>query len=178
MSAAAERVTVSEDGTVRIIRSPKRKRSVSARMVKGVLELRIPSWMGRAEEGKWVAEMQGRFARKKTSDSVDLDERCVALARRFDLPTPTSVRWVTNQNGRWGSCTPADRAIRISDRLAGLPTWVLDYVLVHEMCHLRHSNHGLAFWTMVNRYPRTERARGYLMAIGIGEGSDDSDPAD
>jgi Protein of unknown function DUF45 len=162
--------------TVRVIRSTKRKRGVSARMVEGVMELRIPSWMSKADEAKWVAEMQGRFARKGASDQTDLVARSTDLARRFDLPKPKTIRWVTNQQSRWGSCTPADGSIRISDRLAGMPSWVLDYVLVHEMSHLRHANHGRAFWTLVNRYPRTERARGYLMAKGIGEGAgDDAD---
>ena len=50
-------------------------------------------------------------------------------------------------------------------RAATLPDWVLDYLLVHELSHLEHSDHGPAFHEMENRYPLTERARGYLMAL-------------
>ena len=78
-----------------------------------------------------------------------------------------SVRWVTNQEkSRWGSCTPSTGAIRLSHRLAGLPPFVIEYVLVHELAHLVHASHGPEFWALVNRYPKTERARGYLMALG------------
>jgi predicted metal-dependent hydrolase len=59
--------------------------------------------------------------------------------------------------------------IRISRRAAGLPEWVRDYLLVHELAHLEHADHGPAFWELVERYPLTERARGYLMAIDHGE---------
>ena len=38
---------------------------------------------------------------------------------------------------------------------------------MHELAHLIEANHGPRFWKVVNRYPRTERARGYLMAIGL-----------
>src|SRR3979490_1254232 len=55
---------------------------------------------------------------------------------------PVSVRWVDNQNGRWGSCTPADRTIRISDRIQSFPEWVVDYVLLHELSHLVVANHN------------------------------------
>ena len=54
---------------------------------------------------------------------------------------PASVRWVTNQNARWGSCTPGDRTIRLSDRLQQMPGWVVDYVLVHELAHLLEAGH-------------------------------------
>jgi predicted metal-dependent hydrolase len=37
---------------------------------------------------------------------------------------------------------------------------------VHELAHLVHASHGPEFWALVNRYPKTERARGYLMALG------------
>src|SRR5690606_2139426 len=80
-----------------------------------------------------------------------------------------SVRYVTNQNSRFGSCTPADGTIRLSHRLATMPVWVRDYVLVHELAHLVEANHGPRFWKLVNRYPLTERARGYLMAVGLEE---------
>ena len=48
------------------------------------------------------------------------------------LAVPESVRWVSNQRSRWGSCTPRDRTIRLSERLQRMPEWVIDYVIVHE----------------------------------------------
>lgn len=158
---------------VRVIRSDKRRRTISARMVNGVMELRIPARTSAAEEKRWIAEMLGRFQRKKATDRVDLMSRAKSLATQLELPVPDSIRWVTNQEQRWGSCTPVDRTIRISDKLVGAPLWVLDYVIVHEMAHLRYANHGPRFWSLVNRYPKTERARGYLMALGNSEDTDD-----
>jgi predicted metal-dependent hydrolase len=74
---------------------------------------------------------------------------------------------VDNQEWRWGSCTPADGAVRISSRVAAEPSWVLDYVIVHELAHLDAPSHDAAFWQIVNRYPKAERARGFLMARGL-----------
>ncbi len=85
------------------------------------------------------------------------------------------IKWVTNQEKRYGSCTPSTATIRISDRVASLPLWVLDYVLVHELAHLVEANHSARFWKLVAKYPLAERARGYLMAIGL-EG--DAGPGD
>ena len=156
--------------STRVIRSAKRRKTVGARLVGGVVEVTIPSWMSKAEEARWVEEMSRRFTRARTSAEVDLAGRARDLSRRYSLPAPASIRWVDNQLGRWGSCTPADGTIRISNRLAGMPLWVLDYVLVHELAHLRHPDHSKAFWAAVARYPRTERARGYLMGAGLDEG--------
>lgn len=71
---------------------------------------------------------------------------------------------MTNQSQRWGSCTPDHGTIRLSDRLAGFPDWVVDYVIVHELAHLVELGHTARFWTLVNRYPMSERARGFLIA--------------
>lgn len=89
----------------------------------------------------------------------------------------TSIRWVSNQNSRYGSCTPRTGAIRISDRLIRMPDFVIDYVVVHELAHLVEPNHGPGFWTLVNQFPKTERARGYLMAVSLEriDGSSDCD---
>ena len=78
---------------------------------------------------------------------------------------------------RWASCTPADGTIRVSDRLRDVPSWVLDYVLVHELAHLLVPGHGPDFWAIVRGYPKTERAIGYLeglsAAAGWGNSEDD-----
>jgi predicted metal-dependent hydrolase len=73
---------------------------------------------------------------------------------------------VTNQRSRFGSCTPEDGTIRISHHVAEHPTWVRDYVLMHELAHLVDPSHSRRFWNIVGRYPQAERARGYLMALG------------
>ncbi len=149
----------------RIIRSDKRKRTVSARFVNGVIEVRVPSRMSSAVVDEYVRDLVAKVMRKQRSGSVDLTERAGHLARRHDLPRPTSIRWAHDQQHRWGSCTPADGSIRISSRLTAAPEWVLDYVLVHELAHLVEANHGPAFHTLVDRYPLAERARGFLLAL-------------
>ncbi|MCU1463368.1 MAG: family peptidase [Acidimicrobiales bacterium] len=152
---------------VEVVRSTRRRRTISAQQVGGVLRISMPASTTKAEEEKWVGEMQRRFRRKRAADIVDLPERAARLADRHRLPRPASVRWVDNQTTRWGSCTPQDGSIRISSALAELPTWVLDYVLVHELAHLAEPGHDRRFWALVDRYPRAERARGYLMAKSL-----------
>ncbi len=152
---------------VSVVRSAKRRKTVSARMVGEVLELRLPGWMGEADEAKWVEEMRRRFERKRSTDEIDVDARARELARRYDLPQPRTVRWVDNQTSRWGSCTPDDGSVRVSSALAGWPRWVLDFVLVHELAHLVEANHGPAFRALVARYPKAERATGFLIAKGL-----------
>ena len=152
---------------VSVLRSARRRKTVSARLVDGVLEVRVPAWMSAEEEARHVATMVGRFERRADTDAIDVEKRARELARRYDLPQPTSVRWVDNQTSRWGSCTPTDGTIRISSRLAPWPRWVLDFVLVHELAHLAVPSHGPAFHELVGRYPLAERATGFLIAKGI-----------
>lgn len=90
--------------------------------------------------------------------------RSEELSRRYlgGVAHARSVTWVDNQRTRWGSCTPADRTIRLSTRLRGMPRWVTDYVILHELAHLIERGHGPRFWALLESYPRTERARGFL----------------
>lgn len=152
---------------VSVLRSARRRKTVSARLVDGVLEVRVPAWMTAEEEAGHVARMVGRFERQASTDQIDVDARARTLARKYGLPQPSAVRWVDNQTSRWGSCTPVDGTIRISSRLAPWPRWVLDFVLVHELAHLAEPAHGSSFHELVARYPLAERATGFLIAKGI-----------
>jgi predicted metal-dependent hydrolase len=105
--------------------------------------------------------------RRGTSRAIDLVQRAGQLSARYDLPVTDTIRWSENQQWRWGSCTPSERTIRISTRLAREPGWVLDYVIVHELAHLVVPSHNARFWATVNRYPLAERARGFLMARSL-----------
>jgi predicted metal-dependent hydrolase len=151
---------------------------VSAYRDGGRVVVLIPDQFTRAEEREWVDKMLERLAardeRVRHTDAA-LTVRAVRLAHRYlaDHPNaaqPTSVRWVANQNGRWGSCTPVDATIRISDRIMHMPDWVVDYVILHELVHLVVASHNAKFWRLVNRYPKAERARGYLEGVAATAG--------
>jgi predicted metal-dependent hydrolase len=164
-------------------RSAKRRRTVSAYRDGERTVVLIPARMTRAEEEHWVTTMLRRLeaqeSRQLFGDNV-LMERARLLSNRYlaGEAVPRSVRWVGNQRHRWGSCTPADKTIRLSSRLRGMPDYVVDYVLVHELAHLIVPGHGPEFWTIVASYQKTERARGYLDGVAATAGLQLSDEAD
>lgn len=149
---------------VEVVRSAKRRKSVSARIVDGKIVIRMPQWMSKAQEAAYVTDLVAKLERQHTAETVDLPRRAAELAHRYNLPRPGSIQWVSNQRQRWGSCTPSTGEIRISDRIAAFPGWVLDAVIVHELAHLVHLNHSPAFYDLANRYPKQERAYGFLIA--------------
>ena len=156
------------EAEVEVRRSKRRRRTVSAYRDGDRIVVLVPASLTRQEESEWVATMVERIEkaeRKARLSDDDLMSRAVALNDRYlgGLATPVAVQWVTNQGSRWGSCTPGDRAIRVSDRLQGMPGWVVDYVLVHELAHLLEPGHDAAFWAWVGHYPRAEKAKGYLL---------------
>ena len=157
---------------IKIIRSRNRSKTIQARMVQGVMEVRAPAGMSDKELQPHIERLRRRLERKqarKTLDDVGLEQRAQELNQQYfgGKLKWNSIRWVTNQNKRYGSCTPADKTIRISHRIASMPAFVRDYIIVHELAHLLEANHGPDFWKLVYQYERTERARGYLMAVGI-----------
>jgi predicted metal-dependent hydrolase len=165
--------------SVEVRRSRRRSRTVSAYREGDTVVVLLPARMSRAEEQHWVEEMLARLQRSetrrrspaRTSDTALL-ARCRQLSARHlrGKADPASVRWVPPMRTRWASCTPADGAIRVSDRLRDVPAWVLDYVLVHELAHLLAPGPGADFWALVRGYPRTERAIGYLEGLSAAAG--------
>ncbi|MCQ0023778.1 M48 family metallopeptidase [Streptomyces somaliensis DSM 40738] len=152
---------------VEVRRSSRRRRTVSAYREGDRVVVLIPARMPETEERRWVDVMLDKLAAQESRRRPD-DSELAARAERLSAQylggraRPTSVRWVTNQNTRWGSCTPAEGSIRLSHRLQGMPEYVVDYVLLHELAHLLVPGHGPRFWRLLEPYPRTERARGYL----------------
>ena len=163
---------------VEVRRSQRRRRTVSAYRDGERVVVLIPDRFSHAEENEWVERMLARLAareeRIRRTDN-ELLLRAHRLTSRYlsehaEAAVPASVRWVTNQNGRWGACTPDDRTIRISHRIQEMPDWVIDYVLLHELAHLVVPSHSASFWDLVNRYAKAERARGYLEGISAASG--------
>lgn len=164
--------------SIHILRSPRRTRTVGARLVGTTVEVRVPAGLAPDRErelvDQLVTRLQTRVSRAERLQDGDLMRRAQELNRRYfhGKLRFVSVRYVTNQHTRFGSCTPDIGAIRLSDSLAKVPDWVLDYVLVHELAHLLQPNHSPEFWELVHRYPKAERAIGFLMALGLSEESE------
>lgn len=155
---------------VEVRRSHRRTRTVSAYRKDGKVIVMIPARFSRAEETEWVDTMLGKLARSEQRGrrtDEHLMRRGRELSREYldGKARPTSVRWVDNMTTRWGSCTTGEGTIRLSDRLQTMPTWVIDYVLLHELAHLLEPGHNARFWRLVDRFPRSERAKGYLEGI-------------
>ncbi|TMF18555.1 MAG: M48 family metallopeptidase [Chloroflexi bacterium] len=142
---------------------------MAARMRSGVLELLVPASMPHSERERW-AEVMTRRLQRQSERRRPTDQRLAERASKLNQRHFGGVlRWTSigfaDMERLWGSCTFTDGAIRIARRAAALPDWVLDYLLVHELAHLVHSDHGVEFHELESRYPLTERAKGYLLAL-------------
>lgn len=163
-----------DDQVVEVRRSARRRRTVSGYQADGRLVILVPARMSRREEEEHITAMVQRLrqpARQHRSDEV-LQARAAQLSQRYidGAPRPAGVRWVANQSRRWGSCTPSTGQIRLSERLRGMPGYVVDYVLLHELAHLVEPDHGRAFWALLAAYPDLLRAQAYLDGVSFGSG--------
>lgn len=155
---------------VEIRRSARRRRTVRAYREGDKTIVLMPAHLTRAQEAEHVRDLVQRLDRreKRTAPSdAALLQRATDLSTRWldGRAVPASVRWVTNQSSRWGSCTSVDRSIRLSHRLQGMPDEVIDYVLLHELAHLIEANHSKRFWALLSDFPHAERARGFLDGV-------------
>lgn len=158
---------------VEIVRSPRRRKTIEAERRGRKVVVMLPAGLTRSEERRWVRTMVDRLATRERLErlnaSTDLERRARELNERYfgDRLRWRSIRYVKETRGQYGSCTPQDKTIRISETIASFPPWVRSYVVMHELAHLRIPGHTPHFWKVVRRYPLAERARGYLIAKGL-----------
>lgn len=164
---------------VLVRRSPRRKRTVTAYRDADTIVVLIPERMTKADERAYVEDMVAKVLARESRTGAPqgdqaLSRRAAELSERYlapqmgYAPKPSAVTWVSNQNHRWGSCTPATGSIRLSHRMQPMPSWVVDYVLLHELAHLVESSHSRRFWALVNVYPEADKAQGYLEGFQAG----------
>ena len=156
-----------DEGEILVIRSKRRKKSISAYRQGGRIVISIPARLSKADEKAIVPEMIAKIR----SQEADITPSEASLAERIDqllselapeiTARPSSVNWRPMRE-RWGSCTGVDRTIRISDRLKLAPKYALDYLLFHEAIHLYIPDHGPEFTEILSRFEESELASAYL----------------
>ena len=157
----------------RVIRKERRRRSVSAYRQGGVIEIHIPAKMSRRQEIEIIPEMISMVLRREARErKTDLQLMQIGMELMLNyLPefntNPASINW-RNMSERWGSCTTVDRTIRISDRLVGAPTYVLNYIIFHELIHLKVVGHNEEFNNYLARYEDAGRAEAFLEGFELG----------
>jgi predicted metal-dependent hydrolase len=148
------------------------------------VRIRAPRRVPQHELDRHVAKIVEEVKRKRAQVRARADTDLEARARKINRQlfggeiSWHSIRWVGNMRKRLGSCTtggPTDGDIRISDRIKNWPQWAVDYVVAHELAHRKHQNHSQEFWAYVNRYPKAERARGFIMSLAFQLGEDAED---
>jgi predicted metal-dependent hydrolase len=105
-----------------------------------------------------VGDFLRQEARRRLGALVSAKAALIGIApKRLTIKDTTS---------RWGSCAP-DKSLALSWRLVMAPAFVQDYVVAHEVAHLRHMNHGPRFWSLVDELtPHTRAAIPWLRAEG------------
>ncbi|MEX0680613.1 MAG: SprT family zinc-dependent metalloprotease [Balneolales bacterium] len=89
------------------------------------------------------------------------------LHQQFDywserLPYRPGKMIIRNQKTKWGSCSTR-QTISLNWRLIKCPPNIVDYIIIHELCHLKYFNHSAAFWQLVSQYyPQQKEARTWI----------------
>jgi predicted metal-dependent hydrolase len=157
----------------KIIRSRRRRRTVSARVIKDTLLISAPAMLSQERLDGIVADFKIKFERKKIKEELDRKQSLVDIAQKINEQyfenklKVNSIEYAIDQDSKFGCCNYGSGRIRVSHKVGLMPGWVRDYVVIHEMAHLVEPNHSASFWEIVSRYKLAERARGYLMAAGL-----------
>lgn len=149
--------------------SARRKKTVAVREEGDGFLIMAPAIIGEAELRRISVELVGKalINRRHTIGNNELVERATQLNNKYlgGRATVKEIKFVTNMNTRWGSCSVQSKRIRIAHQLQDVPGYVLDAVIIHELIHTFVPNHGPEFRRWEAHTPHLEKAQGYLEAF-------------
>ena len=169
--------------TLVFVRHPKARRYLLRVVDDTTVRVTVPRWGSRreaarfaAEERPWIERQRRRLREEQlrgavsipAADARQLRERAARElpARLLELAAENRLNVsrvsVRDQRSRWGSCA-RDGHICLNWRLVTMPAWVRDYVMIHELMHLKRMDHSPKFWKLVAAAcPQYEAARAWL----------------
>ena len=164
--------TITIDGvTLTLVVERKGIKNINARLRETTLSISAPLNTPQATLDQIIPELARKLVRRAHARRVNAEEDALVLARKVaarfpNRPEVVEVQFVTTQEARWGSYSPATRMIRLHAALRRMPRWVLEAVVAHELAHITHQDHSAAFWKLLRRvYPDTDRARAFLAGV-------------
>jgi predicted metal-dependent hydrolase len=164
--------TITIDGvTLTLVVERKRVKNINARLRETTLSVSAPLSTPQSTLDKVIPDLARRLVRRVHARQINAEEDALALARKVaarfaNRPEVAEVVFVTTQEARWGSYSPATRTIRLHAALHRMPRWVLEAVVAHELAHVIHQDHSPAFWKLLRRVcPDTDRARAFLAGV-------------
>lgn len=165
-----------DEPTVEIRPSTRRRKTVGAHWEGDTIVVVVPHRLSKRVQREYADALVAQLLEDRRAThptDADLMARAVDLLARHlpDVAPPAAVTWSSRSSQRWGSCTLTDRTIRLSTTLQGVPAWVLDAVLLHELAHLLHPRHDAAFRSVVDRYERAADAEIFLEGYQLGLGA-------
>lgn len=135
------------DKKIQILIKEKAVNKVSGKINNEQLLVNIPFGIEKGTQDEYVSKMVSRLLAKHYKQIIT--DKLLAFNTEFGFGTINEVR-LKNNSSNWGSCSSKNN-INISVRLLLTPEYVLDYVLIHELCHLKHRNHSSQFWDLVEK---------------------------
>lgn len=164
--------TITIDGeTLNLVIQRKHVKHINARLRNGVLSVSAPHNVHSATLDEVIPDLARKLIRRMHAMQVNREEDALKLARlvaaRFPRPVDVQqVQFVTTQQARWGSYSARTHTIRLNAVLRRMPRWVLEAVVAHELAHVEHLDHSLAFWQLLRQVcPDTDRANAFLAGV-------------
>lgn len=134
---------------LKVIQEEKR----SAKLVGRYLSVQVPD----KHDAKQVKKSVDGWYRKRAAETLNrYVQRCQLITSRHGVPEPQIT--IRAMRKRWGSCSPKGR-ITLNTKLIQVPVHCIEYVIMHELCHLKHHNHSKAFYSLLTRCQPDWRSR-------------------